>query len=133
MVDAHRPLDVLNPLLAREDEAAAQLALEVVVGGPRDRGATRGRELLEAGGDVHPVAEQVPTLDDHVAKVDPNPEHYPPLGLHLGLPQPDASLHRDGTGHGVHHRAELHDGTVAHELDDAALVLGQEWIDHLPP
>ena len=45
----------------------------------------------------------------------------------------DALLHRHGTGHRVHHRAELGERSVAHQLDDAAVMLGQERIDDLAP
>ena len=47
------------------------------------------------------------------------------LRLRLG----DDLLDRDRAGHGIDHRGELDDGAVAHQLDDAALVLGQQRVD----
>ena len=51
------------------------------------------------------------------------------VGGGLGLMLGHRPLHRDRAGHGVDHRGELDDRPVAHQLDDAALVLGQERID----
>ena len=85
-VGPHRPLDVLDPLLARELERQVELALEVVVGGAGDHHPAGLGQLLQAGGDVHPVAVEVAVgLEDHVAEVDADPEadalglgHRPP-------------------------------------------------------
>ena len=63
------------------------LAVQVIVGGPRDRDVTRLAELLQPGGDVDPIAEQITVrLDHHVAEVDPDPQHDPALVRHAGLP-----------------------------------------------
>ena len=40
-------------------------------------------------------------------------------------------LHRHRAGDRVDHRGELDDRPVAHQLDDAALVLGQQRVDRL--
>ena len=42
----------------------------------------------------------------------------------------DAFLHRHRTGDRIDDGVELHQGSVAHELDDAALMLGEQRIDH---
>jgi hypothetical protein len=118
-------------LLAHELQRQVELALQVVIGRAGHQHTARLAQLFQACGDVHTIAQQVVALDHHVAEVDPDPEHDPTLGRHLGLLRGDALLHRDGAGHGVDHRAELDDGTVTHELDEAALVLGQQRIDHL--
>jgi hypothetical protein len=78
-------------------------------------------------------SSQVLALDHHVAKVDADPEHDPPLGWDLCLPLGHAPLHGHGAGDRVDHRGELDQRPVAHQLDDPALVLGQQGIDHLPP
>jgi hypothetical protein len=58
-VDPDGPLDVLDRLFPEEGEAAPQLALEVVVRRPGDGDPARLGELLEARGDVHPVAVEI--------------------------------------------------------------------------
>ena len=40
---------------------------------------------------------------------------------------------RDGAAHRVDHGGELDEGTVAHRLDDAAAMLGDERVDDLAP
>ncbi len=88
-------------------------------------------QLLQAGGDVDAVAEQVVALDHHVAEIDADAEHDAPVGRRLGLAVGDRLLHRDRAGDGIDHRGELDDRPVAHQLDDPALVLGQQRVDRL--
>ena len=96
-VDPDGPLDVLELPLAEVLEVAAELALEVVVGRARDHHAARLGELLEAGGDVHPVAVEVAVgLADHVAEVDADPEADALLFGHARLALGHALLDQDG-------------------------------------
>ena len=131
-VGPHRPLDVLEPLLAEGREAAVELALEVVVGGARDHDPARLGELLEPGGDVDAVAVEVAVvLADHVAEVDADAEADALLLGHLRLALRHAALDRDRAGDRVDDARELAERAVAHELDDAAAVLGDERLDQL--
>src|SRR3954471_12188033 len=62
-------------LLAEVVEGPLALALQVVISGAGDDHPTWGRELLEPGGDVDPVAIEVAVgLADHVAQVDADAE-----------------------------------------------------------
>jgi hypothetical protein len=88
-------------------------------------------QLLETRRHVHPVAEQVLALDHHVAEIDADSEDDPSLRRDPGLPDGDAALHRNRARNGVHDRAELGDGAVAHELDDPAVMPAQQRLDHL--
>ena len=116
----------------RDANVAAELAPEVVEGRAGDHDPAGLGELLEAGGDVHPVAVDVLALDDHVAEVDADPE-ADALGLgHARLPLGHAALDRDRARDGVDDAGELAERAVAHELDDAAAVLGDERLDELP-
>ena len=51
---------------------------------------------------------------------------------HLGLALGHALLDEHGAAHRVDDARELDQGAVAHELDDAPLVLGEERLDELP-
>ena len=62
-----------------ELERQVELALEMVVGGARDQHAAGLAQLLQPGGDVDAVAEQVVALDHHVAEIDADAEHDPPV------------------------------------------------------
>ena len=103
----------------------------MVVSGTGHQHAARLAELLEARRDVNAIAQQVLALDHHVAEIDAHAEHDAPLRRRFGLPCGGVFLDRDRAGNGVDHRAELGDGAVAHELDDAAVMPGQQGIDHL--
>ena len=103
----------------------------MVEGGAGDQHPAGLAQLLQPGGDVDPVAHQVVALDHHVAEIDADPEHDAPVGRRLGLPVGDHLLDRDRAGDGIDHRGELDDRPVAHQLDDAALVLGQQRVDRL--
>ena len=47
------------------------------------------------------------------------------------LPLGHALLNRDRAFHGVDGARELNQGTVAHQLHDAAVVLGDQWLEAL--
>ena len=102
-VGPHRPGDVLDLLLAGELQRQPEPALEVVVGGAGDQHAAGLAQLLQAGGDVDPVAEQVVALDHHVAEVDADAEHDAPVGRRLGLAVGHRLLDRDRAGDRVDH------------------------------
>ena len=125
----HRPGDVLDLLLAGELQRQPEPALQVVEGRAGDQHAAGLAQLLQAGGDVDAVAQEVVALDHHVAEVDADAEHDPPVGRRLGLAVGHRLLHRHRAGDRVDHRGELDDRPVAHQLDDAALVLGQQRVD----
>jgi hypothetical protein len=131
-VSPHRLANVLEPLLALGLDGDVELALEMVVGRARDQHATGIGELLQASGDVHPVTVEVAVgLMDHVAKIDADPQAYAlrlrPVCLALG----HAPLDQHRTAHGVDDAPELDQRPIAHELDDAALVLGDERLEEL--
>ena len=105
--------------------------MELVKGRAGDQHTARLADLLQTSRDVHPIAEQVIALNHHVTEIDADAEDNAPFGRDTILLSHDALLHRHGAGHRVHHRAELDDRAVAHQLDDAPVMLGQERIDHL--
>jgi hypothetical protein len=69
---------------------------------------------------------------NHVAQIDADPEDDASLRWGIGLVLGNALLDGDRARDGIDDRAELHERTVAHQLDNTPLMLGQQWIDHLP-
>jgi hypothetical protein len=57
-----------------------ELIPDLLVNGVGDANGARPGESLEAGGDVDAIAEDVAAVDDHVAKIDTDPELEPPVG-----------------------------------------------------
>ena len=129
LIRPHRARDVLDPLLAEILEAAAELALEVVVGGAGDDDAAGLRQLLEARGDVHAIAVEIALVGHHVAEIDADAEADALVLGDLRLALRHAALGGDGAGDRIDHAAELAERAIAHELDDAALVLGDQRLD----
>jgi hypothetical protein len=82
--------------------------------------------------DVHPVAIEIAVgLVGHVTQVDADPE-ADALGLgHVRLAFGHAPLDQHGTARRVDDARELGQQAVAHGLDDAALVLGDQRLDEL--
>ena len=132
-INPNRPRDVLDVALAEELDGAADPALEVVVGGAGERDAARLAQLLQARGDIHPIAVDVPArFTDDVAQIDADPEADALLLGHARLAVRHAVLDRDGAGHRIDDAVELAQRAVAHEVDDAAVVLGDKRLDELP-
>ncbi len=105
----------------------------MVIRGAGHQHAAGLADLFQARRHVDPVAQQILALDHHIAKIDADPEHDPPLGRNPALPLGDILLDRHGAGDRVDHRAELDDRPVAHQLDDPAVALGEHRIDHRAP
>ena len=91
------------------------------------------RQGLQAGRDVDAVAEEIPS-----SSTTTSPRLTPmrktmrrSVGISAWL-LGNALLDGDRARDRIDDRAELHERTVAHQLDDTALVLGQQRIDHLP-
>jgi hypothetical protein len=102
----------------------------VVVGRAREDDSARLSELLQPRGDVHAVAVEVAVLlEHHVTEIDTDTEPNALVLRHILLPLGHAALDGDGAGDRVDHGGELTQGAVAHELDDAAPVLGKERLD----
>ena len=115
----------------RAVNAAPELAPKVVEGRTGDHDSARLGELLEAGGDVHPVAIDVLVRDDHVAEVDADAEADALCLGHCRFAFGHATLNAGRALDRVDGAGELAERAVAHELDETAPVLGQERVDEL--
>ena len=73
-VDADRPGDVLQLLLAVVDKADIDPAFGILLDAGRHADAARLGQALEARSHVHAVAENVVVLDDDVADMDADAE-----------------------------------------------------------
>jgi hypothetical protein len=70
-------------------------------------------------------------LDDHVSQVDADAEFETLVFIGGRLVRGDAGLPRQGTRKGIDHAGMLDQQAVAHELHDAAMVLGDERLQDL--
>jgi hypothetical protein len=81
---------------------------------------------------IHPIAEDVVFLNDHVAEIDPNPELDPLLRQGGRISLGHAPLHFRRATNSVNHARELGQEAVAGVLYDPAPVLRDLRIDQLP-
>jgi len=87
---------------------------------------------LQPGRDVDAVAEDVVTLDQHIAKVDADTPFHSPVAGKRGVPLRRQALQRQGAFDGAHHRGELDQHTVARCLEDPPAALGNDRIGRDP-
>src|ERR1700722_4902648 len=59
----------------------------------------------------------------------PIPEQHATVNRHIGVPPRHEFLHRDGALYRGHNRGKLEQDAVTGGLDDAAAVVGNDWID----
>ena len=83
-VGAHRPLDVLELLLAQITEGEVELARSVLAYPRRNANATGLGQAFEPRRNVDAVAKDVAILDDDVADVDADPKFDAAVG-HIGV------------------------------------------------
>ena len=96
-----------------------------------DQHTPRLAELFQPRRDIDAIAKDVGPLGHYVAKIDPDPEHQPAFGRGGRLVCRNRLLDRRSALHGVDHRAELDQGTVTGDLDDAAAMSGEQGVDDL--
>ena len=113
-------------MFAKILELKVELRLDVLVDRRGQADAAGIGQRFKAGGNIDAVAINVVTLDDHVAEVDADPK-LDALGLwlrraaHYHFP-----LNSRSAGYGVHDTIKFHQRSIAHQLDDAAAMLGDQ-------
>ena len=134
--DPDRPLDVLDADVAGVAKRGVDPVADAFIDDGGDADAARLGERLEARGDVDAVAIDVVAFDDHVAQIDADAQNDPRLVRVLRLLiwcRAARALHHERAVHGIDHAAELRDGAVADQLDDAAVMGGDGGIEHRQP
>src|SRR5215510_13689644 len=78
-VSANRLGDILDAMAAERMVIEIELISDLLVNSVGDANGARPGESLEAGRDVDAIAEDVAAVDDHVAKINTDPEHETPI------------------------------------------------------
>jgi hypothetical protein len=91
-----------------------------------DADATRFSNALKPGGDVDAIAEDIVSLDQHVADVDADAPFHSAFGRGPGIPICRQPLQPQGALDGADHRAELDQHAVSGGLDDPSAMLGDQ-------
>src|SRR6202022_1945882 len=125
----HRVRNILHGLLASVPKGERHLIAHLLIGRAGDADATGLRNPLQPCGYVHAVAEDVATINDDVADIDPNAKLDPLPLRHICVALHHATLNIKSTAHGVDHAAELGQHSITGVLDNTAAVFGNLGID----
>src|SRR5215813_10043692 len=132
-VDAHRPCDVLDPMLAEIGISDRTFFADLLAHRPADADLTGCRKRLDSRRDVDAIAEHVAFVDHDVPDIDPNAKADALAVRQIGVAILHPLLHNDGAAHGIDDRGELDQHAVASGLEDASAVLVDQRIDQLTP
>jgi hypothetical protein len=128
----HRASYVLDLLRAHILERETHLVPHLLVRRGAYADPARVGQRFKAGGDIHPVAEDVAILNDDVANIDAHAEFYatPRLYRTVAGGHPALDLHR--AANGIDHAGELDEKAVAGGLDDPSHMPGNLGIAYFP-
>jgi len=121
-VDAHRPRNVLDLLLAHIFEGEAKFVAHLVAYDPAYANPAGFGQGFEPCRDIDPVAVDIASVSDYIAEIDPHTEFDAAIQRHISVSLGHRALHFDGAAHRVDNAGELDEQPVAGSLDDAATV-----------
>ena len=126
---AHRPIDVLKQLFAQVFVGKFEPVAEMVADRAGNRDAAWRGYALKPGRHIDAITEDILSLDDHIPKIDPNPELNDPLFRQIGVAQRHSLLNVHSTGNRIHHAGELRQKAVSRGLEYSALVFADPGIE----
>ncbi len=129
-IDVDGARDVLQGLLADVLKTEIELSRDLVVDGRRDADAARVGHGLEARGDVDAVAQQVFVLDHHIAEIDADPKVHLAMFRQRIVARLEGLLDFHGAAHRLDDARELREHRIARGAHDAALMKGDDPVDH---
>src|SRR5262249_3521489 len=109
-----------------------QLVTDLLVHGSRNADPAGRGHRLEPDGDDDSVAVDITALHDNIAEIDADAERDAPIVSDTVVRCLHALLHLARAGDCVDRATELDHHAIAHHLDDAAVMLGNQRIEDLP-
>ena len=131
--NAHRPLYVLQGLLAHIFESEIEPVANMVADWSRDRYPAGRSDALQTRRDVDTVAKNILSLHNDVAYVNAYAKFDALILRPTGISFSDATLQLGGARHRVHHTGKLHQHSVAGQFDDSSLMLADFGINEIGP
>ena len=123
---AHRRGHMLQSLLAEVLERDIELAAHFLAQLSGYANATRFGQRLQAHGKIDAVSEEVAAIDYDITQVYADPEAYAVLAGYAGICIVHVLLKFDSAGKRVYGACELDQDAVAHQLEHAAAMLGDQ-------
>src|SRR5262245_19932887 len=112
-IDAYRPGDVFDALLAEIVESKAQPVAYLLVHRARDQYRSRLGQGFEPRRDINAITVEVLAVDDHVAEIDADAELDAHVGRFGRIALGHSALHLDGAAHGIDDAGKFHQHPVA--------------------
>ena len=106
-----------------------ELVPNLVIDGLRDADGAGLGQRFKPGSDVDPIAENVVAVDDHVAKVDADPQFETTLGRERVVDRTRRLLHRDGAAERVDDAGKIRQQAVSRGADDPPAMRRDQRID----
>ena len=131
-VRTHWPGDVLYLLLAHVLERVIEPVAHLIAHDPADADPAGLGQGFQARGDIHPIAEDIVLLSDHVAEIDADAEVDAAVFSHAGIAFGHPTLHLDRAAHRAYYARELSQQSVAGVLYGSASVFIDPRINQLP-
>ena len=132
-IDAHRPCDILEVLIAEIGEQGLHPTIHLLMNDIRSADAARLRNAFKARRYVDPIAKDIVAINNNVADIDANTELDLLVRRYFGISLWHGALNLDGTTNRIDRACKLHQRAVARSLDDAAAMLRDLRIDDLAP
>jgi len=109
-------------------ELGLDLAAHLAKGVLGDADTAGFGNAFEPGGDIHTVAKDVVSLDQHIADVDADAPFHAAIGSGLGIPLVHQPLQRQGAFDGADHRTKLDQQAITGGFHDPPAVLRDQRI-----
>ena len=103
----------------------------MVEGRARHHHAARLGQLLQPRGDIDAIAIDIAVHQHHIAQIDPDAEHQALRLGQSGIARGHSLLDLCCADHRIDDAIEGDQRAIAHQLDDAAMVPGDDGIDQL--
>jgi hypothetical protein len=116
-------------MAAERTVVEVELVPDVLVDGLRNADGAGLGERLEPGGDVDAIAEDVVTVDDHVAEVDTDPQFETALGRDRIVDRMRGPLHLDSAAQRIDHARKIRQKAVARGADDPPAMPCDQRVD----
>jgi hypothetical protein len=129
--DPHRPLDVLQGLLAEVGEREGELIAHLVVYGAGNCQGAWLANRFETRGEIHRVAEYIGAVPDNIADIDADAQLEEILCTRVRGAQDYDALDRRRAGDRMDDACKLHEQSVSRRLHDTASVGGDSGLEEL--
>src|SRR5205823_8812114 len=132
-VNANRPLDVLQGLLAHIFESEIEPVANMVADWSGDRYPAGRSDALQARRNVDTIAKNILSLHNDVAYVHADAKFDALILRCTGISFSDSTLQLGSARHRVHDTGKLHQHSVAGQFDDSSLMLADFGINEISP